>query len=187
VDPRPFGSLPGRSMADRSLVVYLCTGNAARSVMATVMTRARTDVLDVRGAGTHSIEGLPMSRRTRDAMAGLDLADGSHRSHQLLAGDVSAAALVVAFAPEHVRYVRRNHPEGAAVTATLKRLARDLPEGDVPLARRVAAMNLAEVELQDWEEVVDPAGQDLPAFESCAIEIDGLLKTVLPRLTDGGA
>jgi len=174
-------------MADRPLIVYLCTGNAARSVMATVITRDRTDELVIRGAGTHSIEGLPMSHRTRDALSSLGLSDGSHRSHQLLEADVSQATLVVAFAPEHVEYVRRNHPAGAARTATIKRLVRDLPDGSAGLTERVSALGLADLELEDWEEVVDPAGHDLPEFERCAAEIEGLLDAVLPRLVEGGA
>lgn len=174
-------------MAEQHLVVFLCTGNAARSVMATVITRSRTEDLAVRGAGTHSIEGLPMSQRTRQALANLGLSDGTHRSHQLSDRDVAEATLVVAFAPEHVEYVRRNHPDGAARTATVKRLARDLPGGAATLRDRVATMGLAEVALEDWEEVVDPAGHELPEFKRCAIEIDGLLEAVLPRFSEGRA
>jgi protein-tyrosine-phosphatase len=173
-------------MTEKPLVVYLCTGNAARSVMATVITRARTDEVAVRGAGTHSIEGLPMSHRTRDALAALNLSDGSHRSHQLLERDVADADLVVAFAPEHVEYVRRNHPEGAGRTATLKRLDQDLAPGPAPLGARLEALKLATVELDPWEEVIDPAGRELPAFKSCAVEINALVGEVLPRLVTGG-
>jgi protein-tyrosine-phosphatase len=156
-------------------------------VMATVITRARTDELVVRGAGTHSIEGLPMSQRTRQALAALDLSDGTHRSHQLLDRDVMEATLVVAFAPEHVEYVRRNHRHGAARTATIKRLARDLPGGASQLSERLSTLDLAAVELGGWEEVVDPAGHELPEFKRCAIEINDLLGEVLPRLHAGGA
>ncbi len=167
----------------RPVVVMLCTGNAARSVMATVMGRARTDSVRFVGAGTHSIEGLPMSNRTRRALAGLGLSDPGHRSHQLTATDVDEADLVVAFAPEHVDYVRRVHPEAAARTATIKRLVADLKPGPDALAQRVAALDLADDEVcrteLDTEEVVDPGGGEDDVFEACAREIDSLMDQLL--------
>ncbi len=157
----------------------LCTGNAARSVMAVVMGRARTEAVRFIGAGTHSIEGLPMSGRTRRALEGLGLADPAHRSHQLTAADADGADLIVAFAPEHVDYVRRMHPEAAARTATIKHLVAELPPGPAPLGQRVAALRLADVEVAGAEEVVDPGGGEDPAFVACAAEIDHLMDQLL--------
>lgn len=167
---------------NQSVVVMLCTGNAARSVMATVIGRARTNAVCFVGAGTHSIEGLPMSGRTRRALESLGLADGSHRSHQLTAADAEGADLIVAFAPEHVDYVRRVHPDAAARTATIKRLAAELQPGPEPLAQRVAALNLAEAVVPRGEEVVDPGGFEDDVFVACAREIDGLMDQLLPLL-----
>jgi len=162
-------------------VVFLCTGNAARSVMAGAIARAQRDDLEIVTAGTHVVEGMPMSWRTRDALGAIGVTADGHRSHQLRATDVAAADVIVALAPEHVAYVRRVHPDAAARTVTLKRLARDLapPKGAAdPLADRVVALGLADLEVQDWEEVLDPAGGDLADFEACAREIDHLLGTL---------
>ena len=166
----------------RPVVVMLCTGNAARSVMAVVIGRARTDAVSFVGAGSHSIEGLPMSGRTRRALEMLGLADGSHRSHQLTAADAQGADLIVAFAPEHVDYVRRVYPEAAARTATITRLVAELGPGPEPLADRVAALNLAEAEVPCDEEVVDPGGGEDDEFIACAREIDALMDQLLPLL-----
>ena len=150
--------------------------------MGGAIVRARRDDIEIVTAGTHVIEGMPMSWRTRDALGALDVAAVGHRSYQLRDGDVAMADLVIAMAGEHVGYVRRVHPQAAARTGTLKRLARDLAPGTGDLAARVTALGLADVTLEPWEDVEDPAGGDLPEFEACAREIHDLLEEVLPRL-----
>ena len=163
-------------------VVFLCTGNAARSVMATVIARDRAPWLTPRGAGTFSIEGLPMSQRTRNALQELGLADRDHRSHQLVADDAAWADIIVAFEPQHISYVRKHFPDAAGFTATVPRLLRFLADGAEPLHHRLAELDLASVEIEDWEEVVDPAGGDQDVFHACLAEISELMDGLLPRL-----
>lgn len=165
-----------------SNIVFLCTGNAARSVMAAVIARSRAPELDVRGAGTFSIPGLPMSQRTRTALAAVGLGDPHHRSRQLEHDDTDWADLIVAFEAEHVDYVRRKHPHASAITATMPRLARDLAPDPTPLDQRVARLALHEVDVEAWEEVVDPAGGDEAVFHRCLAEITELMDDLLPKL-----
>jgi protein-tyrosine-phosphatase len=156
-------------------VIFLCTGNAARSVMAGAMLEARRPDVDVITAGTHVIDGQPVSWRTRDALASVGLEAKGHRSAQLRPPDLPTADVVVALAAEHVQWVRRAHPEAADRTVTLQRLCRDLPDGDRPLRDRVHNLHPATVDLEPWEDVADPAGGDLPEYVACAKELDGLV------------
>lgn len=112
-------------------LMFLCTGNAARSVMAKVITQSRSDLFELSGAGTFAIENCPMSNYTRKALASIGLEDRTHRSRQLNPYNADEVDLIIAMANDHVQYVRRNHPEVAHKTATFKRLVRDLGKVDV--------------------------------------------------------
>jgi protein-tyrosine-phosphatase len=150
--------------------------------MAGAILREHVDGVHVTTSGTHVIEGMPMSWRTRDAIESLGIPVPDHRSRQASAGELDRADLVIALAREHVVWMRRVHPGAAPRTATLKRLARDLQPGPAPLWERLAPMRLHEVQLEPWEDVEDPAGGDLDIFVACAREIAALCHGVIPRL-----
>ena len=132
--------------------------------MAGAILREHVPGLRVTTSGTHVIEGMPMSWRTRDAITSLGLPVPDHRSRQATTQELDNADLVIALAREHVMWMRRVHPTAAPRTATLKRLARDLPPSDAgPLFERLARMRVHEAQLESWEDVVDPAGGELVA------------------------
>ena len=174
-------------------LLVLCTGNAARSVMAGFMLEnlraARPEggpELRIVTAGTHTIDGQPMGMRTRSAMSTIDALAGSdftrHRSRQVLEADLVVAELVVVMEADHVRFIRRQFPAAAARTGTIKRLCVDLEPAPPGLEARVAALGLAEVALTDDEDVLDPAGHDGDVYTDCAVELWGLCQRLITLL-----
>jgi protein-tyrosine-phosphatase len=96
--------------------------------------------------------------------------------------DLVHAELVVVMEADHVRFVRRRFPDAAAKTATIRRLCRDLAPPPGGLAERVAALGLADVEVSDDEDVLDPAGADADVYAACADELWALCGRLITLL-----
>jgi protein-tyrosine-phosphatase len=172
-------------------LLILCTGNASRSVMAGFMLDQLKlgrphETLHIVTAGTLTIDGQPMGLRTRTALSGIpelaDTAFGRHRSRQVHGPDLERAALVVVMEADHVRFVRRQFPEAAGRTATIRRLCDDLGPPPPLLPQRVAALDLADAMFLDEDDVIDPAGGDEAQYAACAAELWSLCQTLIKLL-----
>lgn len=165
-------------------VLFVCTGNATRSVIAAHLVMRERPEWTVASAGTLAIEGLPSSPRTRAALDSLGLDHVRHRSVALTPAHLDESDVVIGFERHHVEFVRRRHPLAAPRTATIRRLARDLPSEPGDIATRIAALGLESCDLEPWEELDDPAGGDIPDFLRCARDVEGLVLGLLPALGD---
>ena len=172
-------------------LLILCTGNAARSVMAGFMLEHLKEdrpgpQLHIVTAGTHTIDGQPMGLRTRTALARIPELAGAnftrHRSRQVHESDLVKAELVVVMEADHVRFVRRQFPEAAARTATIRRLADDLPPAPPSLAERVSQLKLSDADLSESDDVTDPAGHDADVYAACVAELRDLCRRLIPLL-----
>ncbi len=160
-------------------VWFLCTGNAARSVMGHAAWATRRPEVAVGSAGTLAIEWLPMSRRTAAALARHDLALPGHRSEQLTASHVDRVGLVVAMAAEHVEWVRRELPALADRTALLHWL---VEAADWSAARD--EWGLAKLPADAGADVIDPAGGEQDLYDAVADEVVGLTYELAARVDE---
>jgi protein-tyrosine-phosphatase len=189
------GALPsgtaGEVASPATELLVLCTGNAARSVMAGFMLETLEAArgggnLHIVTGGTHTVDGQPMGVRTRTALLSIpelaDVAFGRHRSRQVSGDDLARADLVVVMEADHVRYVRRRYPEAADRTATIRRLCVDLPLAPPALGVRVAALGLATATLDDADDVIDPAGGEGEAYAACVTELWSLCRRLIVLL-----
>jgi len=165
-----------------SHILFVCTGNAARSVMAGAMLESSGLAVRVTTAGTHVVEHQPVSVRTRRALDSVGLHASVHRSRQLTEDDVGCADLIVGMSSEHVTYVRRRHPTAAGRTATLRFLAQNLSAGESPLPARIAELELADLDPLEQGDVADPAGGDEQDYVDCARELADLIGELVTRL-----
>jgi len=165
---------------EKPVICFLCTGNAARSVIARIMFEKRAPNYVAIGAGTLVLEGHPMSQRTRKALERFEISDPTHRSTQFGQKHLGVD-LIVAMEPSHIEWIRKNFPEVAERAATLPRLVRDLTE-EGSFKERIMKLDLAKVDIEPWEEVVDPASGDQEEFDKCANQIDRLINELINRL-----
>lgn len=166
----------------RPSILFLCTGNASRSVMGAAALARRRPELAIVTAGTLVVEGLPLSARTRQAMLDAGLEPSQHRSQQATRPMLAESTLVIAAAPEHVAWVRREHPDHVERTATLIHLVRSLSTARSPLGDRVRELDLGEHRPRPDEEIVDPGGGELELYVEVAHQIVSLVDRLAHRL-----
>ncbi len=170
------------SSGPRPAILFLCTGNASRSVIGGAALARRRPDLAIATAGTLVLEGLPMSTRTRHAMIEAGLAPSDHRSRQATQAMLEEATLVVAAAPEHVAWIGREHPAHLDRTATLIHLVQNLAVTPVPLIERVAELRLGTHDPGPDEEIIDPGGGEVELYVSVARQIVALVDDLADRL-----
>jgi protein-tyrosine-phosphatase len=168
-------------------VLVVCHANVARSVAAAYLLAEEDGEgrLEVRAAGTHALEGQPVSSRTSHALAevlGRPVDLRAFRSHQLSQDDVEWADVIVTMEGSQVRLLRRTYPSAAPKVATLAHYARHLARDRRPIAQRIAALDLGALEVGDDDDVLDPAGGDAHDYESSMTSLVALCAALSDRL-----
>jgi protein-tyrosine phosphatase len=173
-------------------ILFLCTANLCRSVMAQAMlaTRlgARAASASVASAGLlESGQRPPTEVISVMAARGIDVA--GHRSRRVTADDLAAADLVLGLAREHVRHAAVLLPECWSRAFTLRELLRRGLQADMrmpgePLSDWLAraAANRGRRDLlgsNPRDDVPDPHGGPLVGYQATASLLDGLTRDLV--------
>lgn len=112
-------------------VVFVCWGNICRSPMAERVAEKRAAEIGLEGvrfssAATSTEElGEPMDPRAADVLRRHGYRTGDHQAHQISAGELDRADLVIAMEPLHIDRMRRLGDVDTAVAEGRMRLLTD--------------------------------------------------------------
>ena len=183
-----------QSSIDTFHIVFMCTGNQARSVIAEHYTRKITagmpvsvesvGLLDTRGA-----PALPEAIRAAGALS-LDLAE--HVSRPFSAIDLAAADLVLGFEQQHVATAVVDGNAGFDRTFKLLELVRlldqaggnraDVVEAARDTIARAATARQGDNAFRPGEDLADPAGRNDRFFEETADAIRSACDELVRKL-----
>jgi protein-tyrosine phosphatase len=169
-------------------VLFICTGNIARSPMARALMQRSLDqagvAASVESSGTMEWQ-RPAEPEAIEAMASMGLDISAHISRPLAAEQIARVDIVIGLAREHVRDAALLCPECIPRMFTLKEIVRRSGEVGGPgrgesleswLGRLTADRTLDSL-LGDStvDDIVDPIGRPVSEYRTTAAEISGLV------------
>lgn len=174
-------------------VVFVCTGNQARSALAEAFMRARVGRLavDVGSRGTEQIPPAPAlpAAVSAGAARGVDL--GGHLSRPLAQRELESADLVIGFEPHHVAAAVVDGGAARERSFLLRELAQllvDRPHSGVPTRAEVVRTVEHFDRLRAGRprpsslSLPDPAGKPASVFTALALEIDDFTRRLCTSL-----
>lgn len=153
-------------------ILFVCTGNSCRSVMAeyllrVLLQRAGRDEIEVESAGVFAISGMGSTRETQRVLQDVGADCSTHRTRMLTADMVEAADLIFVMESFQLEEVVRRAPAAKDKAHLLRRYGVESPE-DV-----------------QQPNIPDPIGKPLEVYEVCFAEIREAVERIVKSLGAG--
>ena len=150
-------------------ILFVCTGNSCRSVMAqglmqALLAKAGVETVTVESAGVFAIEGMSATREALRVLQDIGVDGSAHRARGLAPDLVRSADLIFVMEQFQLEEVIRRFPETLGKAQLLK------PYG------------LRPDELVGNPNIPDPIGKPLEIYEVCFAEIREAVERVAKSL-----
>ncbi len=150
-------------------ILFVCTGNTCRSVMAQGLMRyalAQAGITNVQvdSAGVFAIEGMPPSGETQKLLVALGVDCAGHRARGLTAEMAEAADLMFVMEPFQAEEAIHRAPRAREKVHLLK------------------TYGLPAAEVGGYVGIPDPIGKPLEVYETCFSEIRDATERILKSL-----